>query len=297
MTIVASNVDDKLFVEPTIAPPVNDISAEPAATPDVHADKVDDYAISDPHGKPTTSDTAAPVTTDTAPAASDHDEYGTPITAEKPAERIYTEAEVNAIVRDRLSRGKFADQQPQQPPQQQHQAQQGDQFQYNDQSGESWEVQLERFVEATLTKRESRVQEENWRMQEQHRQAEFEIKFNSGAAKYADFERVVTGKSLTPDMVIATRGMDNPAAFIYAAAKTQPQELDRISRINDPYTQAVEMGRLEERMRKSRQQVSSAPKPFTAPQGESRTDKPKPRGVDDILLHQERIEKERKQRR
>ena len=63
-------------------------------------------------------------------------------------------------------------------------------------------------------------------------------------------------------MVIATRGMQDPAAFIYAAAKTQAPELERISRIQDPISQVVELGRLEERMRKSRASVSQAPRPI-----------------------------------
>jgi hypothetical protein len=63
-------------------------------------------------------------------------------------------------------------------------------------------------------------------------------------------------------MTIATRAMSDPAAFLYAAAKRHPTELQRISNISDPYVQMVEVGRLEERMRKNKP-VSKAPRPLT----------------------------------
>ena len=149
------------------------------------------------------------------------DEYGTPV-AKK--ERVYTESEVQQMMRDRNARGEFARQEAQRQQQQaQQQAQQPQQ--QNVEGNEDWEAQLESFVEQTLSKREQKLQEQQWQQQEQQAQANFEIKFNTGAAKYADFESVVMNKALTPQMVIATRGMSDPAAFIYAAAKTQAPEL------------------------------------------------------------------------
>src|SRR5271156_3589341 len=144
------------------------------------------------------------------------DEYGNEVQAK---ERVYTESEVQAMIRDRLSRGQR--QQESQAPQQPQQNQQN----------EDWEAQLETFIDQTITKRETKAQEQQWQRQEQENQAQFEVRFNSGMAKYPDFERVVMDKPLTPQMVIATRGMQDPAAFIYAAAKTQAPELERISRI------------------------------------------------------------------
>ena len=90
--------------------------------------------------------------------------------------------------------------------------------------------------------------------------------------------------------------MDDPAAFIYAAAKTQAPELERISKLSDPYSQAVELGRLEERMRKSRASVSGAPRPIDQIKGDSVEKEHQPRtwSIDDKLQADERaMRKER----
>jgi hypothetical protein len=63
-------------------------------------------------------------------------------------------------------------------------------------------------------------------------------------------------------MMLATRSLENPAAFVYGASKLHPKELDRISRIPDPIVQASEVGRLHERMVKERNMISKAPKPI-----------------------------------
>ena len=190
--------------------------------------------------------------------AMDTDAYGEPVN-KKSKERVYTQDEVNAMIRDRLSRGQHA---AQSPMIQQPQAKSQDQFEHNPASDSTWEQQLEGFIESTLSKRDQKLQEQRWQYEQQQTQANFEVKFNAGAQRYADFENVVVGKALTPQMIIATRGMDDPAAFVYAAAKTQAPELERISRLTDPYAQAIELGRLEERMRKIRGTTSSAPKPI-----------------------------------
>lgn len=218
------------------------------------------------------------------------DDYGSEIATK---ERTYSESEVQAMIRDRLSRGR----QQQEAPQPQYQPQPAQQSapEYDPNSGESWEAQLEGFIENTLTKREQQRQQQDWQRQEQETQTNFEVRFNQGMQKYQDFEQVVLGKPLTPQMVISTRGMSDPAAFIYAAAKTQAPELERISKIGDPYAQAIELGRLEERMRKSRGNVSQAPKPIAAPKGDMSSE-PKQRkwGIDDKLAQ---IEKENRAER
>jgi hypothetical protein len=213
------------------------------------------------------------------------DEYGTEIP--KP-EKVYTKAEVEAMIRERVARMKQSDFQPQQPaqPESEYQAPEGD-----------WEAQLESFIDHTLSKREQKIQQQRWQQQAQEAQAQFEIKFNDGVAKYADFEQVVYGKALTPQMVLATRGMNDPAAFIYAAAKTQGKELERIAQINDPMTQAVEMGQLAERMRKARSNVSQAPRPIEAPKGDVVEKVERTRNIDDQIRQEEqRLRKERARR-
>lgn len=212
------------------------------------------------------------------------DDYGTEI--KKVPERVYTETEVNQMIRDRLARGK-------QQPEPQYQPAAQPQPQSQSEGDESWEQQLESFVENTLSKREQKLQEQRWQQQEQETQTQFEIKFNQGASKYNDFEQVVSGKPLTPQMVIATRGMEDPAAFIYAAAKTQANELDRISKVNDPYQQAIELGRLEERMRKARGTTSRAPAPLSKTVGDV-AQKPKLTSIDDKIRLAEQSERQRR---
>lgn len=208
------------------------------------------------------------------------DDYGNPV---ETKERVYTEAEVQAMIRKRVK--------------EKHEPQPVAQPQYEPATEDNWEHQLESFVEQTLTKREQKLQEERWRAQEQENQSNFEIKFNTGASKYKDFEQVVMGKPLTPQMVLATRGMSDPAAFIYAAAKTQSGELDRISKINDAMVQAVELGKLEERMKKSRPVNSSAPKPIANVKGDMVEAKQKPKSIDDILISDENARRKARQAR
>lgn len=191
-------------------------------------------------------------------------------------EKLYTQAEVEQMMRDRNKRGEFAkkeDSSHEEPRNDGH----------NDDESEGWEEQFETLVDKSITKREKKIQEQQWKQRAEQEQAEFEIKFNTGAAKYSDFESVVIGKPITAQMAMATKAMKDPAAFIYAAAKTQAHELDRISKIVDPLVQAVEIGKLEERMRKGRVSNTAAPKPMDGVKGDVAHDKVKPRSVDDIL--------------
>src|SRR6478609_8163505 len=152
------------------------------------------------------------------------DEYGNPV--EKP--KTYTEEEVQRMIRDRLSRGRHAEQQP---AQQQPQQKAAEGFTADPNSEESWEAQLEQFIEKTIDKRQTKQSEAQWRQQESARQAEFESKFSSGMNKYQDFHQVVSGKPITDSMMMATRNLENPAAFVYAASKMHAAELQRIASI------------------------------------------------------------------
>jgi hypothetical protein len=79
--------------------------------------------------------------------------------------------------------------------------------------------------------------------------------------------------------------MDNPAAFLYAAAKRNPQELERISKIRDPFAQAREMGNLESSMRRNKP-TTKAPRPLgRTPEDATTNAKPKEkdRSGDDLL--------------
>ena len=97
---------------------------------------------------------------------------------------------------------------------------------------------------------------------EQKAEAEFVEKFTHGMERFNDFRDVVSAQPVTDAMTLALRGVNDPAAFIYAASKRHPAELQRISQIKDPYSQIVEMGKLEERMKKQ-PQGTQAPRPIS----------------------------------
>lgn len=163
--------------------------------------------------------------------AKNKDEYGN-----ETIEKLYTQDEVNQMMRERHKReAKREEAKPKTE---------------NDAGEQNWEAELENFVESTVKKLS---QKEEHQKREEHlrrMQVEFEDKMFKGMGKYKDFADVVGNKPITDAMVLATRQMKDPAAFLYAAAKTQSKELERISQIADPYFQAAEMGRLEEKMKK-----------------------------------------------
>jgi hypothetical protein len=227
--------------------PVHQVTPEPVPEPEPMPEAVKEEEP-ETDNKPTTEAHESPI-----------DEYGNP--QAKP--RTYTEDEVQRMIRDRLSRGRHAEQ----PTQQQVQEAAKD-FTPNPQSEESWEVQLEAFVEKTIEKRQQKLSEQQWRQQEAQKQAEFEEKFTTGMSKYDDFMDVTRGKPITDGIMLAARALDNPAAFIYGASKLHPQELSRIAQITDPYAQAAEVGRLHEKMVKARRTASQAGKPLETPKGD-----------------------------
>jgi hypothetical protein len=189
----------------------------------------------------------------------EYDDYGNTKTPSK----TYTEEEVNErinkAIRERLARG---NNQNQQQPTQQQVAQQAQGFDYNPDSEESWEIQLEKFVEKTVSKIGQKQAQQQQQERDQAHQAEFEDKFTRGMSRFSDFREVVASQPVTDPMTYALRGLTDPAAFIYAASKRHPTELARISQIADPAVQIMEMGRLEERMRKSAP-GTKAPRPVS----------------------------------
>lgn len=206
-----------------------------------------------------------------AEAEPDEDAYGNKIS--KP--KMYTEEEVQRMIRERLSRGR----QTQSEQQQLNEASKD--FTPDPESEESWEVQLGTFVENKIAQIEQKKQQKAWEEQEKNSQSDFEERFSNGMNKYQDFDSVIRGKSISASMMMATRSMENPAAFLYAACKQQPEEIERISKIPDPYAQIAEMGRLEERMKKSRI-LTSAPKPAKRISGD-RTDSAPKQSIDQLI--------------
>jgi hypothetical protein len=210
------------------------------------------------------------------------DDYGNKV----PKSKVYTEEEVQAMIRKRL---KLHHEERQAPPPPQYQPQQ-QQYQpqeeiSHDQSSElPWEVQLEGHIKQTVQKLETEKAQHAWQAEQQRAQQDFESRFTNGMAKYADFTDIVAGKPITNGIMMAARSMADPAAFIYAAAKQQPKELERIAAITDPYVQAAEVGRLEERMKKART-ISKAPKPPTQTRGDIADKGATKASIDDLIRH------------
>ena len=136
-------------------------------------------------------------------------------------------------------------------------------FEYDPSEEGNWQQQLASFVKQTVNSMTQEQTQAQNRAQEQAVQQQFESKFRDGMNRFDDFREVMTSLpcEITDHMTIATRTMDNPAAFLYAAAKRHPQELERISKIRDPYGQMMEIGKLEERMRKNKQ-ATKTPRPL-----------------------------------
>jgi hypothetical protein len=266
-----SNIDDllnKVDMTPDSLQ-TNDVEPEP-----IHNEPLEDSSTDSDNSDSDYSE-PEPISNKEESQESTIDDYGQPANKK---EKMYSEAEVQQMMRDRNARGEFARQEAERLKQE---AKPIEPQETGD--SEDWEQQFESLVEQTLSKREQKQQEQQWQAKMQQEQAEFEIKFNTGAAKYADFESVVVGKPLTPSMVIATKAMKDPAAFIYAASKTQAHELERISKIDDKLVQAVELGKLEERMRKGKNSATNAPKPIEGVKGDVSNNKVKPRNIDDLI--------------
>jgi hypothetical protein len=287
---ITKNIDDILLSQPAYndVPEKNEIIKDiiPAEQPlndadneEKYVEPVNEYLIKDEPSNDNEQEHSGRVektTTDT-----EVDDYGNQVSKK---EKVYTQSEVENMMRDRLSRVKQEQQQAPQPQYQQQPSHQTNQDLEND----NWEAQLESFIEGTLTKREQKAQQNQWQQQEQEKQQQFELKFNQSAMRYNDFESIVMGKPITPQMLIATRGMQDPAAFIYTAAKTQEKELSRIAAIQDPYAQTLELGRLEERMKRTVKQTSSAPKPAAKLTGDVVDNKPARNNIDDKLVADEK---------
>lgn len=222
------------------------------------------------------------------PEVSQSDEYGNDLDESKEDKPLYTRAEVheqiNQAVRERLAR-------IQSPQQQNHEVNQHvqDNFKYDDESNQTWQQQLQTFVEQTVQQMGQKQMQQQQQQYEQSIQEQHNAKFREGIKRYKDFNKVVNPKDFTDDMFMATRGLEDPAGFVYAASKRAPEEIKRISQIKDPYTQVVEMTRLENKMR---QQASTtrAPKPVSRHKSDSdipHTDDKAP-SLDDLIAENDR---------
>lgn len=198
------------------------------------------------------------------PVAKVIDEYGN----EKTPPKLYNEDEVNerinSAVRDRLAR---MERNNTPAPTQQQAVQAATGFEYNSDSAESWQTQLESFVEQTVSKMSAKQAYQSSQAREQAAKAEFESKFTQGMGKFSDYKEVVGSIPISDDMVRASRTMKDPAAFFYAAAKRAPQELESIYKESDPYVQIARIAKLEEKMKQGKPSTA-APRPVSRTTGD-----------------------------
>lgn len=204
------------------------------------------------------------------------DDYGNPIAKGK----TYTEEQVQLMIRDRLARDRQSRGNSSQQDQQVQDA--AKDFKSDPNSEESWEAQLESFIEKTLTKVSQKQQNEEWKRREELSQSEFETKFTQGMSRYGDFQDVVGGKPISNSMMMATRSMQDPAAFLYAACKGHSKEIEQIAQMPDAVSQIAAIGRLEERMKKART-VTKAPAPSKKITGDFTDSMPK-QSIDQLIM-------------
>lgn len=143
-----------------------------------------------------------------------------------------------------------------------------DNFEYDSENPDDWQSQLRQFIKQTLVieeKEKERQQQEAVSRQKQAEQErevqEFRGKFQQGMERFEDFVEVVDGQPLDSAMTAALQGIKDPAAFVYAAAKRMPQELERISKMKSPHDRYAEMIRLEQKMRTNKP-MTKTPRPL-----------------------------------
>lgn len=195
------------------------------------------------------------------------DEYGNEIDEEpatelyqaQPAqqERYYTEQElnerINQAVRKRLKESRSQD----------------DDYS-NDEGVANFQEQLKNMVASTITDLQRQQALQYQQEVELKRQAEFEAKFMNGTKRFKDYKAVIQNKPINDYMFNATRHMNDPSGFIYTACKRAPEEIERIAKLNDPYTQIAEIAKLEEKL-KAKKQTTKAPKPVKTTKGDATT--------------------------
>lgn len=209
-------------------------------------------------------------------------EYGLETEASKTYSKAEMDAYANQIVRERLARLERNTQQP--PTQQQQQQANQAGFQFDENSNLDWAQQLESFVMQVADRRDQTRAAQIQQAIEQERMQEFEGKFKAGMEKFDDYHTVLKGKKITDAMVEAASDINDPAALFYAAAKREPAELDRISKIENPFAQAAAIGRLDAKLRKVPVKASNAPRPVSPSKADTAAKTYAPKEVSDNEL-------------
>jgi hypothetical protein len=158
-------------------------------------------------------------------------------------------------------------------------------FKFDEKDSDSWEKQLADFVKHTVNNMHVEEQQKIRAKTEETAHREFAQKFTKGMDRFSDFREVVGRQPIDDAMTLSLRAINDPSAFIYAASKRESKELERISKLSDPYAKIAEMARLEERMRKTAPSTKT-PKPLGRIKEDSSVkEKPKEKDTtgDDLL--------------
>jgi len=289
MTHETSSIDDILAStamgnSPNAVENKPDIEAQTSVA-DSPQQEVDQISPSEPAGL------SEPEAIENTDVSSETDDYGN----ERAPSRTYTEEEVNErinramrerMARERQNHGQINAQNAQNMQNQPQNSSQG--------QNEDWRQELDSYIDSRMEARVAQQAREAQVRQEQAAQAEFEGKFRAGMGRFSDYVQVVGSQPITDAMTVASRAMSDPAAFFYAASKRAPQELQRISQIQDQYAQMVEIGKLEERMRQSRPSVTTkTPKPIGRAQEDSaipyKSDTREPTIEEQIAAHEAKV--------
>lgn len=272
-----TSIDDLLLGAKTPTHPQTPEN-QPEETPH-DAQDLDDYESDEVHAEDATPD---PVDDDsgddaetqetTERTSKEYDEYGNPKERmskgmkerldrkEKQHQRdiLQRESEINALRAQLANQGVNAQVQ-----------QAAKDFEYDPEAQGDWQHQLSSLVKHTINEMKTEELSHHQKQIDAQKQAtdaqahrEFEGRFTQGMERFSDFRDVVSSQPIDDAMTLALRGMDDPASFIYAAAKRTPKELERISKLPDPYVRMVEMGKLEERMRRNKA-ITTAPRPLS----------------------------------
>lgn len=252
-----NNIDDLLL----------NINKEPSAEPESEEIETEEVDIAETSNDYEASSESS-VEEAEEPSTEETDEYGNEVSTEqestKPAERYYTQAEVQQMMQERLER----------------QARNMQKQSSDDEDSPDFQQQLKSMIENAVTE----VQQKNAARQQQEiemqRQQEFEDKFRRGTTRFKDFTNVVANKPISDYMLQATSGMNDPSGFIYAACKRAPEEVERISKITNPYAQVLEIAKLESKL-KTGKTTTQAPRPIKGTKGDSmtKTSPDKPRDI------------------
>jgi hypothetical protein len=238
-------------------------------------------------------------------AGRDTDDYGNPLkkTVEPPIDdtdenaKIYTKADLNRYIRERIERMKIPEGDRQQMTD--RVAESVENFKGNKDAEGDWLTQLKTVIREEINEEKNAYVRQQQEIEQQQRyeedmreQQQFEARFTKGMRQIGieDFQAVAGKLPLSDSMMLAIRTFKDPAGFVYAAAKSRAAEIAEIKQIRDPLKQATALGRLEESLKREAKKTSKAPNPIQRKKGDmNKHERPRASPDDLIQLDNERI--------